>query len=162
MHYAKRIARAHKTLRNRLGVLQSLVDDWPLGEPVGEPEEDEGRSHSGPAGLTREDLQAAAGRWEDRAGRLKHTTALGTDREQKQAATEIDALTGRIERVERGVEVLEETGERSVARAILKMHREKFRIERYCQWHARSEGLNPISRHPQFYQPRERVPQNHV
>jgi hypothetical protein len=163
MHYAKRIARAHRTLRSRLGVLQSLVEDWPLGDS-----EEEGVGTDRSADLTREDFTSAIGRWKDRKGSLQSAVAVGKDGRvevvgaEGDTSAEIRALRERIDRVERGVEALDETGKRSVTCAILKMHREKFRIERYSQWHARSKGMNPISRHPQFHIPREKPAKNHV
>jgi len=155
MHYAQRIARAHRTLRSRLGILQSLIEDWPLGGP----QEEEGET-DGSADLTREDFTSAVEEWRDQVGSLQHAVTVGEDGRvevvgaEGDTGAEICALRERIDRVERGVEALDETGKRSVTRAILKMHREKFRIERYSQWHARSKGMNPISRHPQ-YPPRE-------
>jgi len=158
MHYAKRIARAHRTLCNRLGILQSLIDDWPLGGP----QEEEGET-DGSADLTREDFTSAVEEWRDQVGSLQHAVAVGEDGRvevvgaEGDTGAEIRALRKRIDRVGRATEVLDETGTCSVIRAIQKMHREKFRVERYSQWHARSKGMNPISRHPQFYQPRDHV-----
>jgi len=147
MHYAKRIARAHRTLRNRLRVLRSLIDDWPLDEQGAESDGD--AQEEGATDLTREDLAAAVDRWKEQVGVLANAAMLGESPSARgEAAAEAAALRDRIDRLKRGLTALDETGKRSVRAAILKMFREKFRIERYSQWHARSKGLNPICRHP--------------
>jgi hypothetical protein len=158
------------------------MDDWPLdeGPPEGNDSEGEHPDGEGPEGhggksqdgraqdggaedeqvtdLTREDLASAVATWKERIGVLENAAMLGESRSARgEAAAEAAALRDRIDRVKRGLTALDESGKRSIRAAILKMFREKFRIERYCRWHARSKGLNPICRHPQFYHPRDHV-----
>lgn len=137
MHYAKRIARAHRTLRNRLGILRSLIDDWPL----------DGRSDDKIQDLSREKLKSEVSDWDDRIASLQHTATFAeTERARENAAANADVLRERIGRVELCLEALDESGESTVLGAIERYYREKLKIERYCGWHARARGMHPLRR----------------
>lgn len=137
MHYTKRINNAHRLLANRSSLLAGFIDDWPLGKK----EEEADTMDPG-----MEELAEVAREASNEIADLRHTLDFAADDEADKDAIRsvIDALRQRIGRLNMVAEILDETGEETVMDAMLAMHREKLRIERYCQWHRREKGADPL------------------
>jgi len=139
MHYTKRINNAHQLLANRSSLLAEFIDDWPLGKK----EEEADTMDPG-----MEELAEVAGETESEIADLRHTLDFAAEDERGMSGEAIrdviDSLRQRIGRINMVAEILDDTGEETVMDAMLVMHEEKIRIERYCQWHRRQKGVNPL------------------
>lgn len=137
MHYTTRLCKAHRLLANRSSLLAEFIDDWPLGKS----EEEADTMDPG-----MEEIAKVAGETEDELADLQHTVDFAAEDEVDKDAMRsvIDALRQRIGRLNMVAEILGDTGEDTIMAAILTMHREKLRIEKYCQWHRREKGVDPL------------------
>jgi len=139
MHYTKRINNAHQLLANRSSLLAGFIDDWPIGKKKEE-------ADTMDPGM--EELAEVAREASNEIADLRHTLDFAADDERgmSEAAMRdvIDSLRQRIGRLNMVAEILDDTGEQTVMDAMLVLHEEKLRIERYCQWHRREKGVDPL------------------
>lgn len=137
MHYTTRIKEAHRTLANRSSLLAGFIDEWPLGK-----KEEEADTQD--PGLT--EIAQVAHEAEDEIADLQHTLDFAAEDEADKDAIRsiIVSLRQRIGRLNIVAEILSEAEAETVMEAMMEMYEEKLRIERYCTWHSREKGENPL------------------
>jgi len=136
MHYVKRLRNAHRILANRCNLVANFLDDWPLGKAEDEAETDD-------PGM--DELATVAGETENEIIDLQQRVDFTPEEELRDDIPAIiDSLRERVGRLNMVAEVLDETDEETLMDALLCMYHEKLRIERYCQWHRREKGVDPL------------------
>lgn len=149
MNYKKRLRKAHRLLANRSSLLAEFIEDWPLGKELGDSdraqpcEED---AHTEDPGMA--ELADVARETENEIIDLRQRLQFPSEDERGMSdgavRDVIDSLRQRIGRLNMVAEILGDTGEDTIMDAILTMYQEKIRIERYCQWHRREKGVDPL------------------